>query len=79
MMNLQLASLPSLKFAIMDGLDVVLTPNLMIALGEKFPGCQLTAWSGGSEEHFQALIKRDVDFIVSADRAWQGTVAVIGW
>ena len=68
MMDLQLSSLPSLKFAIMDGLDVVLTPDLMRALGDKFPGCQLTAWTGGSEEHFQALIKRDVDLIVTADR-----------
>ena len=68
MMDLKLATLPSLKFAIMDGLDVVLTPDLMVALAEKFPGCQLTAWTGGSEEHFQALIKRDVDLIVTADR-----------
>ena len=69
MMSLQLASLPSLKFAIIDDFDTSLTPALMIRVHELYPDCLLSAWAGRSEAHFRALLDREADLIVTTDAA----------
>jgi DNA-binding transcriptional LysR family regulator len=67
MMELQLSSLPHLRLAIIDDLDVVLTPELVIKLHQMYPRCHVSARSGRSEVHFRALAEREVDIIVTAD------------
>jgi DNA-binding transcriptional LysR family regulator len=67
MMELQLSTLPSLKFAIVDGLDLLLAPDLMLDMHRSYPTCQLSAWSGKTEQNQKSLIEREVDIIVSAD------------
>lgn len=69
MMDLKLSSLPALRLAIIDGLDLLLTPELMRQLHSLYPDCQLSALSGKTEENLRALLEREVDLIVSADAA----------
>ena len=67
MMEIQHNAVPSLKFAIMDGLDVILTPDFIYSLKEKYPDCEITALTGGSSEHFKSLSNRKVDLVITAD------------
>ena len=69
MMSLRLASLPSLKFAIIDDFDTSLTPALIVKVHELYPDCLLSAWAGRSEAHFRALLDREADLIVTTDAA----------
>ncbi len=67
MMEMQLSTLPSLTFAIVDGLDLLLAPDLMIEMQRCHPTCELAAWSGKTEQNQRSLLEREVDIIVSAD------------
>ena len=67
LMELQLASLPRLRLAMIDDLDATLTPDLVDGLAKRYPGCSFEAWSGRSDEHQRALQERQADIIVAAD------------
>jgi DNA-binding transcriptional LysR family regulator len=67
MMEMQLSTLPSLRLAIVDGLDLLLAPDLMTELHRRHPTCDLAAWSGKTEQNQRSLQEREVDIVVSAD------------
>ena len=67
MLDFRSDSLPQLRVAIVDGLDVMLTPELIFKVNEVYPQCQLSAQFGTSDENFDALLNRRADLIVVAD------------
>jgi DNA-binding transcriptional LysR family regulator len=67
LMELRLSSLPRLRLAMIDELDVILTPELIGALARRYPQCAFEAWSGGSLDHIAALEERRADVVVAAD------------
>lgn len=66
--ELELASLPQLRLAIVEDLDSETTPELVARLRAKLPGCLISVHSGPSHENIAALESRAVDVIVAADQ-----------
>lgn len=67
LMELRLSSLPRLRLAMIDDLDVILTPALVDALASRYPQCAFEAWSGGSLDQLADLTERKADVVVAAD------------
>ena len=67
LMELRAAALPRLRLAIIDDLDVTLTPPLVERISARYPTCIMEARSGRSDHHLAALLDRRVDVIVTAD------------
>lgn len=67
LMELRAAALPRLRLAIIDDLDVTLTPPLVERISARYPSCIMEARSGRSDHHMAALLDRRVDVIVTGD------------
>lgn len=66
MAELNLGSLPSLNFAIIDDLDASLTPSLAASLQARLPRCFICTYSGRSDQVTSRLLSREADIAVTA-------------
>tara|TARA_Y100001960_G_scaffold316234_1_gene382882 strand:+ start:121 stop:783 length:663 start_codon:yes stop_codon:yes gene_type:complete len=67
MMELNLASMPELRVAMIDDLDATVTPGRIWRLSELYPSCVFTVGSGQSDSLTGALLHREADIIVTAE------------
>lgn len=64
--ELNLGSLPTLNFAVIDDLDATLTPALAASLQARLPRCFICTYSGRSDQVTSRLMSREADIAVSA-------------
>jgi DNA-binding transcriptional LysR family regulator len=67
MLELNLASLPELRLAMVDDIDATVTPKLIWHLSEHYPSCVFSVASGRSDDLTGALLHREADIIVTAE------------
>ena len=65
MMELNLSSLPQLRFAIIDDFDASITPHLIAALAETYPETALSVVSGRSDTMTELFIAREADIAIT--------------
>ncbi|WP_299392559.1 LysR family transcriptional regulator [Pelagibius sp.] len=65
MMELNLAALPQLRFAVIDDFDASVTPQFVAALHRAFPKTALSAVSGRSDAITAAFVAREADVVVT--------------
>lgn len=67
LIELNLATLPELRLAIIDDLDASITPDLVSRLAEQYPRCVFTASSGRSDVLTEAFLRREADIVLTAE------------
>ncbi len=65
MMELNLSSLPQLRFAIIDDFDASITPHLIDRLHGAFPKTTFSAVSGRSDAMTELFVRREADIAVT--------------
>ena len=65
MMELNLSSLPQLRFAIIDDFDASITPHLIDRLHGAFPKTTFSAVSGRSDTMTELFVRREADIAVT--------------
>ncbi len=65
MMELNLSSLPQLRFAVIDDFDASVTPHLIGALHETYPKTVLSAVSGRSDSMTSVFVRREADIAIT--------------
>lgn len=65
MMELNLSSLPQLRFAIIDDFDASVTPHLIGRLHETYPKTVLSAVSGRSDNMTELFTRREADIAIT--------------
>ncbi|MCB1882483.1 MAG: LysR family transcriptional regulator [Geminicoccaceae bacterium] len=64
--ELELASLPQLRLAVLEDFDADVTPDLVLDLAAALPGCTVVAHAGPSHQILAALDSRAEDVVVAA-------------
>ncbi len=65
MMELNLSSLPQLRFAVIDDFDASVTPHLIGRLHETYPKTVLSAVSGRSDNMTELFVRREADIAIT--------------
>lgn len=65
MMELNLSSLPQLRFAIIDDFDASITPQLIDRLHASFPKTAFSAVSGRSDSMTELFVRREADIVLT--------------
>ena len=65
MMELNLSSLPQLRFAVIDDFDASVTPQLIARLHAAFPKTVFSAVSGRSDSMTELFVRREADVVLT--------------